>query len=163
MEHESGSAAKRSRAETSTTYSYRKDPTVPFFSDQHPIIVYDGLCALCSGWVSIVLRYDHRRRFRLVPAQAPLGQALYRHYGLDPENFESNMLIEEGEVWLKSEACLRMAAGLGSFWPILGWSRILPLRWRDRAYDHLARRRLRFGRRKTCFLGNEDQRDRFLV
>ncbi len=143
MEHESGSAAKRSRAETSATYSYRKDPTVPFFSDQHPIIVYDGLCALCSGWVSIVLRYDHRRRFRLVPAQAPLGQALYRHYGLDPENFESNMLIEEGEVWLKSEACLR--------------------RWRDRAYDHLARRRLRFGRRKTCFLGNEDQRDRFLV
>ena len=35
---------------TRKAYSYRHDPAVPKFSDDRPIIIFDGYCALCSGW-----------------------------------------------------------------------------------------------------------------
>ena len=37
-------------------YSYRQDATVPRFPDDRPIIIFDGHCALCSGWARFVLR-----------------------------------------------------------------------------------------------------------
>ena len=87
-------------------YSYRADPSVPAFPDDKPIIVFDGHCALCSAWAQFVLRHDRARRYRLLPAQTPLGTALYAHYGLshrkavgpDPFDYETNLLIEDGRV-----------------------------------------------------------------
>ena len=32
-------------------YSYGGDPAVPKFRDDRPIIIFDGCCALCSGYV----------------------------------------------------------------------------------------------------------------
>jgi hypothetical protein len=30
-------------------YSYRRDPAIPHFPDDRPIIIFDGYCALRSG------------------------------------------------------------------------------------------------------------------
>ena len=90
-------------------YSYRTDPSVPAFPDDKPIIVFDGLCVFCSASARFVLRFDRHARFRLLPAQSALGRALYVHYGLDPEDYESNILIADGKVWLKSESTIRIA------------------------------------------------------
>ena len=68
-------------------YSYRRDPMVPRFPDDRPIIIFDGYCAMCSGWARFVLRHDPHGTFRLVPAQSALGRALYIHYGLDPVDY----------------------------------------------------------------------------
>jgi predicted DCC family thiol-disulfide oxidoreductase YuxK len=94
-------------------YSYRRDPAVPAFPDDKPLIVFDGICVLCSGWADFVLRHDTEKRYRLLTAQSGLGRALYLHYGLDPEDYETNILIEDGGAWFRSEATLRIAAGLG--------------------------------------------------
>src|SRR5215471_18433670 len=92
-------------------YSYRRDPRVPQFPDDRPIIIFDGYCALCSGWADFVLRHDRRRRLRLLPAQTPLGHALYVHYGLDPTDYQTHVLIADGLAYFKSDAGLRMATG----------------------------------------------------
>ena len=60
-----------------------------------------------------MLRHDPEGRYRLLPAQSPLGHALYVHYGLDPEDYQTNILIEEGRAWFKSEGSIRIAEGLG--------------------------------------------------
>ncbi len=144
-------------------YSYRQDASVPTFADDHPIIVFDGYCALCSGWAKFVLRHDKAQTYRLLSAQSPLGQAIYQHYGLDATDFESNMLIAHGVAWLKSEGSIRMAEGLGFPWRAAALMRVLPLRWRDRLYQWVARNRFNwFGRRDSCFLPSEEQRHRFL-
>ena len=65
-------------------YAYRDDPAVPDFPDDKPVIVFDGHCVLCSRWARFVLKHDRRAVFRLLPAQSPLGHALYIHLGLDP-------------------------------------------------------------------------------
>jgi predicted DCC family thiol-disulfide oxidoreductase YuxK len=145
-------------------YSYRGDPAVPAFPDDRPIIIFDGYCALCSGWAQFVLRHDTRGIFRLLPAQTRLGRALYVHYGLDPVDYETNILIADGAASFKAEACIRMAEGLGFPWSLAAAFRILPPAWRDRLYGMLARNRLRiFGQRTTCYAPDPRFADRFLA
>jgi predicted DCC family thiol-disulfide oxidoreductase YuxK len=146
-------------------YSYRRDSDVPAFPDDRPIIVFDGYCALCSGWARFVLRHDPHGTYRLLPAQSPLGRALYVHYGLEPEDYETNILLLDGVAWFKSEGCIRMAEGLGMPWSLLAAPfRILPRPIRDRLYELMAQNRLRlFGKRESCFMPDRRYENRFLV
>lgn len=82
-------------------FSYRRDPAVPEFADDRPIIIFDGYCVLCSRWANFVLRQDRAATFRLLPAQSALASALYVHFGLDPENYETNILVADGRAWVK--------------------------------------------------------------
>jgi predicted DCC family thiol-disulfide oxidoreductase YuxK len=145
-------------------YSYRDDAAVPKFADDRPVIIFDGQCVLCSRSAQFVLRHDRRRTFRLLAAQTPLGRALYVHYGLDPHDYESIILIADGVPTLKSEAVIRIAQGLGAPWSLAAILRALPRPWRDRLYDVLARNRFRvFGRRATCYLPDRRDADSFLA
>jgi predicted DCC family thiol-disulfide oxidoreductase YuxK len=144
-------------------YSYRQDQSEPGFPDDKPLIVFDGYCVLCSGWAKFVLRQDRAARYRLLAAQSALGHALYIHYGLDPEDYQTNILIADGVAWFKSEGSIKMAEGLGLPWSLAAGFRILPLRIRDYLYDLVALNRLRlFGRRETCYLSAINFEDRFI-
>ncbi len=145
-------------------FSYRSDPAVPSFPDDRPIIIFDGYCALCSGFAQFVLKHDREGVYRLLRAQSDLGRALYVHYGLDPEDYETNILVEDGIAWFKSEGSIRMAEGLGFPWSMAKAFRILPLPIRDRLYEFVARNRLRiFGKRETCYLPDPTYRGRLLA
>jgi predicted DCC family thiol-disulfide oxidoreductase YuxK len=145
-------------------FSYRDDPAVPPFADDKPIIIFDGYCALCSGWVAFVLRHDHAGQYRLLSAQSPLGHALYVHYGLNPQDYETNILIADGVATFESESSIRMLEGLGLPWRFAAAFRILPLAWRDKMYETVARNRLNwFGKRATCYLPDAKFADRFIA
>jgi predicted DCC family thiol-disulfide oxidoreductase YuxK len=145
-------------------YSYRHDSAVPVFSDDRPIIVFDGYCALCSGWAQFVLKHDPAGTYRLLPAQSALGRAIYIHYGFDPEDYETNILIARGSAYFKSEGSIRMAEGLGFPWSLAAVFRIVPGPLRDRLYEFIARNRLRiFGKRATCYRPEHRYEDRFLA
>lgn len=149
---------------SSAPYSYRDDTLVPSFPDDRPIIVFDGYCALCSGWAQFVLRHDKAEKYRLLPAQSELGRAIYMHYGLHPEDYETNILIENGEAFFKSEGSIRMAEGLGFPWSLAAIFRILPLALRDPLYEWVARNRLKFfGKRESCYRPAPQDRHRFLA
>jgi len=141
------------RAQALEAFSYRADPAVPSFPDDRPILIFDGHCVLCSRFVQFILRTDKNR----------LGTALYRHFGLDPVNYESNILIEDGRAWLKSEGFIRVFERLGFPWSLMSSGRLLPRPVRDWLYEVVARNRLRwFGVRQTCYLPDPSQADRFL-
>ena len=146
-----------------TPYSYRSDPAVPAFADDKAIIVFDGVCAFCSGFVRFVAQRDRRRQFRFIPAQSRLGTALFRHYGLDPVNYETNLLIADGRVSAKMAAFAGIMSRLGGVWRLaagLGW---LPARLGDRGYDTIARNRYRlFGRYEQCMVPDASWRDRVI-
>ncbi|MEN3377381.1 MAG: hypothetical protein V7604_2736 [Hyphomicrobiales bacterium] len=147
-----------------TAYGYRQDSAVPPFADDKPIIVFDGLCVLCSTSASFVLRHDKAGVFRLLAAQSPLGTALYAHYGLDPQDYETMILIAGGVAFFKSEAAIRIAKGLGLPWSLAVVFRIVPLALRDRIYAWVARNRLKwFGKRDSCYRPDSRHADRFLA
>ena len=145
-------------------FSYRSDPAVPSFPDDRPILIFDGNCVLCSSFVQFILRTDRKRRFRLLAAQTPIGVALYRHLGLNPTDYETNILLEDGRAWLKSEGSLRIFERLGFPWSLMSVGRLLPRSVRDRLYEIVARNRLRwFGVRPTCYLPDPAHADRFIA
>ena len=144
-------------------YSYRRDTSVPAFADDKPIIIFDGMCVMCSRFAQIVMRRDVGKHFRLLAAQSALGAALYRHYGLDPVDYETNVLLDEGRAYFKSEASVRILGRLGPPWSLARASRVLPLGVRDWMYGIVARNRLGwFGVRQRCFVPEPEERDRFL-
>jgi len=129
----------------------------------HPVIIYDGRCRMCSGFVRFVLRCDRRDCFRFIAAQSSLGAAIYRHYGLDPVDYETNILLADGKAWLKSESSIRIFEHLGFPWSMLAAGRLLPLGIRDALYEVIARNRLRwFGVRPVCYLLEPDHESKFL-
>src|SRR5262245_1326744 len=99
-------------------FSYRDAPAVPPFAADKPVIIFDGLCVMCSGAAQFVLRHDEAGTFRMLAAQSPLGQALYAHYGLDPTNYESMILIADGVASFQSDAVIRIARRLGFPWSL---------------------------------------------
>jgi predicted DCC family thiol-disulfide oxidoreductase YuxK len=131
-------------------YSWRDDPSVQSFPDDRPLILFDGDCALCSGWARTVLDRDRARLFRLAPVQSPLGRALMAHHGLDPEDPSTMLLIEGGLAFGKTEGSIRVASRLG--WPYRAAAllRLIPCPVRDAIYDQIARRRRLIPGRRWC-------------
>ena len=145
-------------------FSYRTDPAVPPFPDDRPIVIFDGRCVLCSSFAQFIIKTDRARRLRLLAAQTPTGEALYRHYGLAPQDYETNILLEDGRAWLKSEGSIRIFQRLGPPWSLMAVGRLLPQPVRDRLYEIIARNRLSwFGVRETCFLPAPSDADRFIA
>jgi predicted DCC family thiol-disulfide oxidoreductase YuxK len=145
-------------------YSYRNDPAVPDFPDDKPIIVFDGECVFCSGWVQFALKQDKAEHYRFLAAQTPLGAALYRHYGLDDRDYETNILIEGGRAFFKSDGSIRMVSGLGFPWSMVKIFRLLPRGLADRLYEFVARNRLRIGgSRQSCMVPTPEYRRRFIA
>ena len=101
---------------------------------------------------------------RLDAREKTLGRALYVHYGLDPENYETNILLVDGVALIKAEGSIRLAVGLGLPWSLAGILRALPRRLADTLYDGVARNRFRiFGRRESCYLPRAVDRERFIA
>lgn len=144
-------------------YSYRLDPAVPRFADDKPLIVFDGVCVLCSRFAAFVARRDPKQTFRFTAAQSPLGQALFAHYRLDPINFETNLLIEDGIAFGKLDAFARIVPRLGGLCRLALAVRILPRAAADWLYDRIAVNRYRlFGRRDTCVVPGPDGQGRII-
>ncbi|WP_303979274.1 thiol-disulfide oxidoreductase DCC family protein [Dongia mobilis] len=147
-----------------SAYSYRDDKTVPAFPDDRPLIVFDGICALCSGFVRFVLRHDKTRQYRFLAAQSDLATALYRHYGLAADHWETNLLIKEGRLYIRSEAAIEIVRHFGGPWRAIGFLRLIPRTLRDWVYDRIAGNRyLWFGQHDLCLVPEPSQADRFLA
>lgn len=147
----------------SAPYAYRRDPAVPAFDDARPIFVFDGKCALCSGFVRFILRHDRQQKLRLLAAQTPLGEALFAHLGLKSGDYDSNILLLDGRALEKSEASLRVFELLGAPWSLAGLARLAPLPLRDGLYDIVARHRLAwFGARSVCYAPSAEDAPRFV-
>jgi predicted DCC family thiol-disulfide oxidoreductase YuxK len=144
-------------------YSYRTDAQVPAFPDDKPLIVFDGMCVLCSGFAQFVAKHDPRGQFRFTAAQSKLGQALYRHYGFDPNQPETSLLIDEGRLYGKSKAFAKILGRLSGPWRC-GWLVLgLPRPARDWVYDRIARSRYHvFGRRSACVRPDGSWRNRVI-
>lgn len=126
-----------------------------------PVIVFDGVCGLCNGWVDFVLRHDRRGEFRFTPYQSEFGAQILRAFDLQAG--ESILVVEGERVWRESAAVLEICRRLGGIWSVAAVGRLVPAALRDRLYRFIAVRRYRwFGRRETCRLPTAEERGRFL-
>jgi predicted DCC family thiol-disulfide oxidoreductase YuxK len=152
------------RLATKAAFSWRDDPAVPTFPDDAPVIVFDGVCVLCSAFARFVARRDRAGRIRFVAAQSQLGQALFRHFDLDTVAFETNLLLESGRAYGKLDAVCGALRHLGPGWTLAAnLMSLLPRAIGDWLYDRVALNRYAlFGRTESCVMPDASWRDRVI-
>ncbi|WP_137817253.1 thiol-disulfide oxidoreductase DCC family protein [Pseudomonas sp. 2FG] len=139
------------------------DDYPPLIQPGARVVLFDGVCKLCNGWVRFLLRYDREQLFKLAPVQSAEGQAILRWYGLPTETFETMAYIEGRELFVRSEAILRIVGQLHWPWRGLLVLRLIPRPLRNWLYDRIALNRYRlFGKYDACLLPSPEHARRFL-
>ena len=132
--------------------------------DPGPVVVFDGYCVLCDGWVSFIIARDRAKRFRFAPLQGAAGQDMVLAAGLTVNPGESIVLCDSGRIYTKSTAALRILGILGPPWSFASILRLVPRFIRDAVYDVIARNRYRwFGRRDFCRIPTAEEESRFMM
>jgi predicted DCC family thiol-disulfide oxidoreductase YuxK len=128
------------------------------------IIVFDGVCVLCSRWVDFVLRRDLPGRYKFAAMQSASGRALLIEHGIDPDDPLSFLLLEGEKGYTDTDAIVRILRSFGPAWRFVALLvSIVPRFIRDPLYRWIARHRYSmFGRRNECRLPTADVADRFL-
>ncbi|TPJ82247.1 DCC1-like thiol-disulfide oxidoreductase family protein [Mesorhizobium sp. B2-6-2] len=140
-------------------------PTLPrqAYDARQPLIVFDGACVFCSAFVQLVLKLDRKKRFRFATAQSPLGEALFREYGLATDDYDSNLAIIEGAAFTKLDSFVAVMAALGWPWRAAKALLILPRPLRGWLYDRVAKNRYAlFGRKDSCAIPSAELRERLI-
>ena len=130
--------------------------------DSRPIILFDGVCNLCSGSVQFVLKRDKKDLFRFASLQSKPGQELLDKFKLPANTFNSFVLAEGDKIYTRSTAALRVAKDLkGLKW--LYAFRFVPKFIRDGVYNLIAKNRYKwFGKKEECWVPSPELRSRFL-
>jgi predicted DCC family thiol-disulfide oxidoreductase YuxK len=125
------------------------------------VLLFDGVCTLCNGFVRFVIERDPAGRFQFAPLQSGVAGRLL---GVTPQPWpDSLVLLEDGRLFTRSTAALRVARGLRFPWPLAYVFMAVPRPVRDWVYDTVARNRYRwFGRRDVCMVPTPELRSRFL-
>jgi predicted DCC family thiol-disulfide oxidoreductase YuxK len=88
---------------------------------------------------------------------------LLEQYGLATKDFNSFVLIDNGKVYKKSAASLRVMNKLPWYWKEAQILRIIPTPFRDAIYDFIAKNRYKwFGEKDQCMVPTPEIRGRFL-
>ena len=126
------------------------------------LVVFDGECVLCSGWIKFILARDSQRRFRFASIQRMPGRSIAARLGIDPDAPATNAVIVDGVAYFKSDSTLAVLQQLNGW----RWTRMLracPRFVRDWTYDRIARNRYAlFGCTDSCIVPTADQAARFL-
>ncbi|CAM5228369.1 hypothetical protein [Bacillus safensis FO-36b] [Bacillus safensis subsp. safensis] len=90
----------------------------------HPphLILFDGVCNVCSGAVQFVIKRDPNERMMFASLQSDTGQRILKENGLPLDEFNSFIYIEKGTLYTKSTGILKAARHLKG---IYRWSFLL--------------------------------------
>jgi len=130
--------------------------------NNNQIILFDGVCNLCSGSVQFILKRDKEKKFLFASLQSGYGQALLKRLDLPTDTFNSFILYEDGKTFTRSTAALKMFSQLKNWgWVKIFW--IVPKFIRDAVYNLIAKNRYKwFGKKNECWLPTPDLKARFL-
>ena len=128
------------------------------------IIVFDGECVLCSGWVKFLIKRDPQQQFQFAAMQSAKGREILLDASLNPDDPSSFVLLEEGIVRTNTNAIIAVLKKIGGLWSAAGvWLSLLPRPLSDWFYARVARNRyFLFGKRKQCYVPAAEDRKRFL-
>ena len=136
--------------------------TVAVDSDT-PLILYDGICNLCTNSVQFVIQRDTNKNFRFASLQSSVAEHYLGKTDQEEERLASMVLIIGNHVYRQSTAALLTVTRLDGWWPILSVLLCIPRPIRDMAYRWVAKHRYRVGgKEKQCWRPTLDLADRFL-
>jgi predicted DCC family thiol-disulfide oxidoreductase YuxK len=127
------------------------------------VIVFDGVCNWCNAWVNVTIDHDPLAKFKFRTLQSEPAQQILKSLHLPAKDFETFLLLEDGHIYTRSTAALRIVKHLSGFWPFFYLGIVIPRPLRDALYDYIARHRYEWmGKAETCRVPTPADRDRFV-
>lgn len=126
------------------------------------ILLFDGECNFCDHSVQFIIKRDPAAIFTFASLQGDAGQQLLKQFQV-PADINSFVLIDNGTVYYRSSAALRVCKHLKGIWKVGYLFLIIPRPIRDAFYKIIAKNRYKwFGKKSSCMLPSPDIRKRFL-
>lgn len=126
------------------------------------IVLFDGVCNLCSSSVQWIIKHDSNNVFKFTSIQGEIGIALMKEHQIS-NKLDSVILLDEGTVYYKSSAALRIAKYCNGAWKLLYVFIIVPRFIRDFIYDIIAKNRYKwFGKKESCWIPTAELKNKFI-
>lgn len=123
-------------------------------SHQHPVVVFDGVCVLCNGFIQWLLDKDVDQIFRYVSLQ---------DFESSQTSMDSVLLYDQGLVYSKSDVSMQVVSRLQAPYKWLSLLRWVPQFIRDAIYTLIAKNRYRwFGKNEQCMIPTQAQQKLFI-
>jgi len=134
------------------------------FPENKKIILFDGVCNLCNGFVQFVIKHDKKDDFRFASLQSEYGRKVQNHLGINFSNPKSIILYQPGVAYFKkSEAVFEIIKKFGGFYRVFIIFNVFPKIFIDLIYDFVAKNRYKwFGQKDQCMLPTLELKSKFL-
>lgn len=127
------------------------------------IIFFDGVCNLCNASIDFVIQRDKKDHFLVGALQEDFSKKILSKFEVRKDYLDSLVLLEEGIIYYKSTAALKIARHLSGLWPALYPLIFLPKFLRDPIYNWIGSNRYRwFGKKNACRLPTPTEKAKFL-
>jgi predicted DCC family thiol-disulfide oxidoreductase YuxK len=133
-------------------------------SGKQPVVLFDGMCSLCSKSIRFLLRHKHKRNLSFVSLQSEIGTGIILLAGKTFQQTDTLLFLQDNKLFGYSTAALKITAHLGFPLCLLRYLMIVPPSIRDTIYRFISRNRYRwFGRESFCVTDEQDYQKRFLA
>ncbi|HSP12311.1 MAG TPA: thiol-disulfide oxidoreductase DCC family protein [Salegentibacter sp.] len=128
------------------------------------IVLFDGVCNLCNGAVTYIIKHDKKDVFRFASLQSEIGRQLVSERGMDPNDLDTIVLIEPGVAYYrKSTAALEISKDLSGGASFLQHFWFIPESLRDGIYNFVANNRYKwYGKKDQCMIPTPELKSKFL-
>ncbi|MFH6936969.1 thiol-disulfide oxidoreductase DCC family protein [Flavobacterium sp. FlaQc-30] len=133
-------------------------------AENKKIILFDGVCNLCSNAVQFIIKHDKKDTFRFVALQSDLGKEICTYIGVDQTKIDSIIMYNPGVAYYyKSDAVIEIAEDLGGLYSLMAIFKILPEKLRNYIYDYIATNRYKwYGKKESCMIPTPELKAKFL-
>jgi predicted DCC family thiol-disulfide oxidoreductase YuxK len=126
------------------------------------ILSFDGSCGLCNRSVKFVLRKEKNSELIFSPLQSEFSKKTLQSFNLK-DNMDTMVLLENGKIYLRSSAALRITKYLKGLWPLMMVFIIVPPFIRNAIYNYISKNRIAwFGTTDYCEMMTPELKKRFL-
>lgn len=126
-------------------------------------VFFDGVCNLCNHTVQFMIKRDRKDYFRFAALQSEIAQHKLSGFNFRSEDLKTIILLEDGKIYLRSTAALRIARHLGGLWPVFYGLIIIPAFIRDFIYQLISKNRYRiWGKTESCMVPSPELKNKFL-
>ncbi len=127
------------------------------------VILFDGVCNLCSGSVNWIIDHDKKNLFKFSALQSNYGKGIVAKYNMEGNYMDTAILLDEDDIFLGSDAVLRILKHLGGIYSLAYLFIIVPAFIRNFVYQVVSENRYRwFGKMDTCRIPTPQLKANFL-
>ena len=127
------------------------------------IVLFDGVCNLCSTSVIFIIKHDKKAQFLFASLQSDAAKEILLQYNSKKLKIDSIVLIQNNKFYEKSTAAIRIANDLSGGFKFLYLFIIIPKFIRDFVYDYIAKNRYKwYGQKEFCMIPTPEIKNRFI-